>query len=646
MIIPNNFYRYLIIFIIIISIIISGYIYLNFNLESHKKMLLIWFMIIFELNLLHLYFIIKFYENNKNKKGIQGSKGDIGPRGFNGNNQFCNSCEGAGSDDSNDSYGGVINDNNEINQDEIDSNKLVPGKCIFPFIKDYKYIHGCSETTDKSTPLNSDISNYETNGWCATKVDDNLKPITFGYCNQINKLKKDKNIKFSEDKQKYIQDNYGILDVIVVEGNTEDEAKEKCSEYKNGQYKIFTDYSNTDKPFDLNENSDGKFIYLCYNEDVDTKGVNELVIGEKCSKFNQDQDNCDQNKFCKFNTSKNKCNKKIEYKREKVNLNEASADSSLKEIYLYKKYSQNKFIKDFQILPFNEDESNNGCLEDYISSKENINFGGSQTNMNLCYTKNADENIISIDSAFVYNKRLYIFRGSKYYRMSKIPIQGSLKADDGYPKYISEKWIKNSSNNNNIEDCSIYNDDKTMCAQHSDKCFFDISNLNQTSPSNNNSIKGYCEPKINFNAMFTYGYNKKTYFFKGGNVYLYDDENMTIANGYPKPITSIFKGIPNNIDAVFTWGKDNKTYFFKGKYYYKYNDEKNKVDSGYPKLIQKRWIGIPNQLNAIFTLEIALDNQKDNHPTYIVSGNKIFYIDSITDKVTEIGNLNDKLKFN
>ena len=624
MIISNKIYLNFIIFIIVLSSLLSGYIYLNYNLDSHTKILFIWFVIILELNLIHLYIIINFYEKNKNKKGIQGPKGENGPKGFIGKNQLCMSCGSAGS--KNDEYGGVINDNkNQVNDP---SNKLVPGKCIFPFLHEHKYHSECITT---KTPLETNDANN--NGWCATKVDDDYKPITFGYCNPINQAKENSSKDYLKNRQTYIQNNYGILDVIAVEGNTENDAKQKCFNHGDGQYKIYQDVE-SEEPLDFNKNADGKFIYLCYKDGIGGKGISNINIGKKCSEFlDNDEENCDKNTYCKFDT--NKCKTKNIFKRDPINLNNASTNNQdLPELFLFKQYSNSKFIKDFNI-------SSSICNDGYDIKNEDLNFGRTPP-MKLCVNKTGD-NIISIDSAFVYkDKRLYIFRGSKFYKISKIPIQGSLTVEDGYPKYISQKWIKsNSSNNNNLEDCSIHNDNEDDCNSFKDKCFFDP--IASTNSSTNPSKKGFCEPKLNYNAVFTYNYNKKTYFFKGNNVYLYDDEKMTVSDGYPKPINSVFKGIPNNIDAVFTWGKDKKTYFFKGKYYYKYNDKQKRAEKGYPKLITKRWPKSPDMINAIFTLDIPLDNEKDNHPTYIISGGKIYYIDALTDNVKLLGQLNNKI---
>ena len=123
-------------------------------------------------------------------------------------------------------------------------------------------------------------------------------------------------------------------------------------------------------------------------------------------------------------------------------------------------------------------------------------------------------------------------------------------------------------------------------------------------------------------AVFTWGFNNKTYFFKGSLCWQFDDKRQEIAPGFPRLIKDIWKGIPNNIDAVFTWGKDGKTYFFKDQYYYRFNDKTKKVDRGYPKKM-RRWTpkdggeGFAN-LNAIFT--------HSDRKTYIIKQDKYWML--------------------
>ena len=138
-----------------------------------------------------------------------------------------------------------------------------------------------------------------------------------------------------------------------------------------------------------------------------------------------------------------------------------------------------------------------------------------------------------------------------------------------------------------------------------------------------------------FSAGFTYNHDKKTYFFRGSEVYLYNDKKMKIEDGYPKNISEVFNGVPDNIDAVFSWGKDKSTYFFKGPLYYKFNDKNKKVEPGYPKRSDLRWQDMPPVIDAIFTVDISLEGKSDRHPTYVISGTKSYYIDPITDKVID-----------
>ena len=200
--------------------------------------------------------------------------------------------------------------------------------------------------------------------------------------------------------------------------------------------------------------------------------------------------------------------------------------------------------------------------------------------------------------------------------MSKKPIGKQLSKLDGFPQSLSNMWGKIETTS--IEDCSKYDgqENEEACNAES-SCNFDKTN-------------NKCENSRNYDAVFTYGYDNKTYYLRL-NVYLYDDSKRRIASGYPRKIDDVFKGVPSNITAVFTWGKDGKTYFFKGPLYYKYDDKSKKVESGYPQKSAQRWKNMPLLFESIFTLNETLDNDSDSHPTYVISGEMSYYIDPISD---------------
>jgi len=626
--IPINVYLNIIIIVIFLVLAVGFYIYFNTSIkdDTFKKTFLIWYMVILEINLIYFYFTLKFYHDNKNKKGPKGEKGEIGPKGFKGENEICSSCDDAGLNVE-PIYSGNINDNGE----EVKNSMVVEGKCIFPFIHNHKYKYGgCIK--DK-TPLESDDAKIY--GWCPTSINEKKKPLTFGYCNKNNSLQdsiKRGDIE-SQNKKTYIENNYGILDIEIVSGNNETEAKKQCDD-KGPEWRLINQ--------DLNEGTDGTFMYLCEKKGFGNKGIQDIKV------LNDEILNCSIKKETDCNTStvcnweNNKCNDDKYKSVSDINLNE---NANLDNLYMYKKYTNRKFIKDIQLTSHENSHefTNNTSIgydlycsnthgDDYYNIHQNLNDGADadDTNINkivFCASKN--KNIISIDTAFKYKDgMLYIFRGNKYYKMSKLPIQNSIKSLEGYPKRITTKWLKNDDSD---DDCSIFNDNPTKC-DSSKNCSFDCQ---QNCDSDLKDQTGTCEPKIIYNAVFTYGHNKKTYFFKGNMVYLYDDDKMTVATGYPKPIGKVFNGVPSNIDAAFTWGKDGKTYFFKGPLYYKYNDKQNKVERGYPKRANQRWIGMPKSINAIFTLDNTLDGNADNHPTYVISGDDSYYIDPITDRIKE-----------
>jgi hypothetical protein len=550
------------------------------------KTFIIWYTIILEVNFIHLYFILDFYETHQNKKGVKGPAGDVGVRGFKGNSEQCSSCGPKIIT----KYAGVFNDNG---YDVSERDMVVGGKCKFPFVDNHQHQYKCIKTKTPDKEVDATLL-----GWCATEVGHQNSVVKYGYCNENdtmnNELKRNKQM--LDNREKYLNNNYGILDIDVVQGNTEDEAKKKC-DIKGQSYNIVT--NNDDVEQDLNDGVDGKFIYMCYKDGYGNLGVNDLKVGNRNSSSTPtiptDMDEVST-----------------------IDLN-ANSNDALTELYLYKQKTNADFIKDLKIL-----NGNNKCDDklgpNYFEIHSNLNEGDVDVNNKLVLCGSRTMTHDNIDMAFVYKTgRLYIFRDDKFFKMTNKPIQNSLKTEDGYPKDITERWFKSG-------DCNRFNDTKKECNEQ-EKCVYD-------------SEKSECR-QIKYSAAFTYGYDNNVYFFQGSNVYLYDDKHMRVADGYPKPINEVFEGIPSNIDSVFTWGKDGVTYFFRGKYYYKYNDKNKKVESGYPRESSKRWIGMPSQIDAIFTLKISLDGT-DNYPTYIIHGGETSYIDPVTERIINTKKLEER----
>ncbi|XP_055700592.1 matrix metalloproteinase-2 isoform X4 [Phlebotomus papatasi] len=117
----------------------------------------------------------------------------------------------------------------------------------------------------------------------------------------------------------------------------------------------------------------------------------------------------------------------------------------------------------------------------------------------------------------------------------------------------------------------------------------------------------------NIDAAFTYK-NGKTYFFQGSKYWRYNGRN--IDGDYPKLISEGFTGIPDNIDAALVWGGNGKIYFYKGTRFWRFDPLKRPpVKSTYPKPISN-WEGVPNNIDAAL--------QYTNGYTYFFKDNKYY----------------------
>jgi hypothetical protein len=608
--IPFKIYSYVIIISIILILAVSMYLYVLPKSTKFEKTFIIWFTIIIELNLIHLYYILQFYNTNLNKKGLKGPSGDVGPRGFKGYSENCSSCGSAGAE--NVIFGGIVNDKGKLDK----SSNAKRGKCQFPFIHNHQYVYSADGCIKNYAPPGHESNYANIDGWCATETDNKKNVVKYGYCNENetiqNKMARNKD--YMDKKQQYIDNNYGILDVEIVEGNTKSKAISNCD--KKG-----ADYSILDQ--DLNDGVEGKFLYLCNKTGFGSLGIGDLrVVNDISGKPPYKKD---------FKVDDDDKSFKIVGGKKGIDLNKDSTSTDTQ--YMYKHATHENFYKELKILT---DDAQCEDEENWDEIHGNLNDGSTENVLKLCGSKLAGVN--KIDMAFNYKGKLYIFYGPKFYKMTRIPIQESLKVEDGYSngKLISERWFSG-------DDCTRFSI-PTDCNKNI-KCMWNANSSNSGA-----NVEGICEGII-YHAAFTYGYDNKTYFFNGGNVFKYNDKQMKIEADYPKPINDVFKGVPDNIDAVFTWAKDGVTYFFKGETYYKYNDKKQEIESGYPRKSKDRWglVGdtpFPTQISAIFSLDFSLGEQTgDSHPTYVIDGNgQSYYVDPVTDALKSKKPIDDRFK--
>ncbi|NNU17398.1 hypothetical protein HK107_13785 [Parvularcula sp. ZS-1/3] len=87
----------------------------------------------------------------------------------------------------------------------------------------------------------------------------------------------------------------------------------------------------------------------------------------------------------------------------------------------------------------------------------------------------------------------------------------------------------------------------------------------------------------------------QVYFLRGSRYYRYSldrDQVDQIGN-----ISTLFRGVPNNIDAAIHHPTNGKTYFFKGNQYYRYDWDDRRVDATRT-ISDIGWKGVPSDLNA------------------------------------------------
>lgn len=581
---------------ILLSIGLIGIVVKSGKYSGITKNIIIWFAVLMIINLANLLFTFVYYEKRKTIKGAKGEKGIKGRRGFPGRSMICGD-KLCGStfecpDDEKDKEGkciltggtrqeNVTTENGEKNIEEgIDkknNDNIKEGQCIFPFVYNYKHQRAPLKKYDKNK---NETGEYEyvptTNpdypkdgedrmglpeggeylGVCATSLNDNRTAKTWGYLVGNSSRAKEMsytNRKSNNNKAQLEKEmrQTGIIDVKLTTGDTDKEAK--CP---NGYNRI---------EGDLNQGA-GAYVYLCAKNGISNIGVTGLGVVE------------DDNRCSSVFTSA----KKNELTKLSIDLNKDTNVEQLTPQNLYmcvrkQKYSvANPFITDIQIKEVDDFNTLNNVYN-------RVNIGNNIKNADLnkdtmgspvyLYTTNRVKEINPLVSAFYIPSK-----GTLYFTMGR----------DGKDIYTYNITTREYGVSTSLLEKDLLNN---ILGNHVPKRYEVIAYLG--------------------NRLFV---------FKGKFVTELDFNTKTKKMGFPKKIENLFPEIPQNIDAAYVHPTNKDFYFFKDKLVYRFRPipsnagaSLGKLLSGYPKNISTEFKGAPDYPDVVFTVP----DEKERRYTFI-----------------------------
>ena len=98
-----------------------------------------------------------------------------------------------------------------------------------------------------------------------------------------------------------------------------------------------------------------------------------------------------------------------------------------------------------------------------------------------------------------------------------------------------------------------------------------------------------------------FGFHVKVFFFA---LMLGTETSYVVDDGYPKKISVHWSGVPDGVDACAQYGK--RVFFMKDDKYFRVTDKYldasksvDEIDDGYPRPISTYWKGIPDNVDAM-----------------------------------------------
>lgn len=570
------------------------------------KNIIIWFAVLMIVNLANLLFTFVYYEKRKFIRGKKGKQGEKGPRGFPGENMKCgdNLCSSIGSsncpEDEKDAdkkcilTGGTKDENGRERETE---DNIKEGQCIFPFVYNYKNQYGPLKQDNQDYPAGDQDrmglpEGGEKEGLCATSLNENRTAKTWGYLvgnsarakklSSVNTAS-NRNEEWAKELENKLK-NQAITDVRITSGDTDKEAN--CPK----------GYDRIDG--DLNQGA-GAYVYLCAKNETTTlgvKGVTELGVVEGDATCGTIFGNTSKDNITKLTTNLNKDTNNGQIDAQELYM-------CVKKEQLTKDNTSPQFLTDIKV-----NEQDNFNIADNVYKR--INIGNTKMgDLNkdttgspvYLYTTTRARKINPLRAAFYIPSK-----GSLYFTMGK-------DGEDVYEYENKERELD------------------VMAPVLERKLLINIFGKDIT--------KRYGAIACLNNRLFV---------FKGNFVTEIDLETQTKKAGYPQKINNLFPEIPENIDTAYVHPNNRDFYFFKDKLVYRFRPipsnagaSLGKLVTGYPKNISTEFKGAPDYPDAVF----SVPDEKERKYTYIAKATSFKVFDQDNLLIQDINTISLDVRF-
>ena len=176
----------------------------------------------------------------------------------------------------------------------------------------------------------------------------------------------------------------------------------------------------------------------------------------------------------------------------------------------------------------------------------------------------------------------YAFKGDIYWKLNDVMVEV------GYPKRISDEW---EGMPGDLDASFTWTNGKTFFFKGTKFWRFSQGKMDRGYPKKiSTSFPGIPN---DLDAALLWSGNDKIYFFKKDKYWKFDPKSQpNVDKSYPKSVSK-WRGIPSSLDAAVRYN-NGRSYFFKDGLYYRFDDQKLRVEvaePSFPRSAGKWWFG-------------------------------------------------------